>query len=213
LRQAFQGKRPQPDALQFFHRMPFGKKHAAQNILFRILQGHFIPEIFRMPASRVRLTHRADSSAGIASQSLQVAHHQAPLNFHVIHLLKIRPVFQHFGGEVAVVGQKHQAHGVVVQPSNGINALRQALQAIHQRLAPFRVGHGGHHFRRLIQHDIHAALVGFHGLTGSFDAIGVSVRFRTQLRHYLAVHAHLPAQNQLFSVTPGGDTSARDYFL
>ncbi len=166
-----------------------------------------------MPACCVRLPHRADRPSGIASQTFQVAHHQAPLNFHVIHLLQIRPVLQHFGRKIAVISQKNQAHRVVVQTPDGINPFRQALQTIHQRLAPFRVGHRSHNLWRLIQHDVNAALIGFHHFAGSFDAVRGGVRLRAQLRNHLAIDSHLPAQDQLFSVTPRSDSRSRDDFL
>jgi hypothetical protein len=176
LRQTFQIKRPKPDAFQFFHRMPFREKHAAQNIFLGILQRYLVPEIFRMTPRRVRLTHRADSPAGVASQPFKAAYQQPALNFHVIHLLKICPVLQHFCRKIPIVGQKNQAHRVVVEPPNGIHALGQTFQAIHQRLAAFRISHGGHDFRRLIEDDVNASLVGFHRPAGGFDAVYVSIR-------------------------------------
>jgi hypothetical protein len=127
LRQTFQSERAESDAFQFFHGMAFGKKHASQNVFLGILQRNFIPEIFRVTARGIRLPHRANGAAGVASQTLQVAHHQPAFNFYVVHLLKIGPVFQHFRGEITIVGQKNQAHRVVVEPPNWINTLRQTL--------------------------------------------------------------------------------------
>jgi hypothetical protein len=213
LRQTFQSERSQPDAFQFLDRMPFGKKDAAQNIFLGILQRHFIPEIFRVAARGVGLAHRADRSTGIAPQAFQIAHQQPTLNFHVVHLLKICPVFQHLRREIAIVGQKNQAHGVVIQTSNGIHTFRQTLQAIHQGLAPFRISHGGHNFRRLVQHYVNAALVGFHRATSGFNAVDLSVSFRAELGDHLPVHAHLPAQDKLFGVPPRSNSRTGNNFL
>jgi hypothetical protein len=84
--------------------MFFGEKDAAENIFFGILQGYFIPEIFRVTASGVGLSNGANGSGGIAAEAFEISHHESAFNFYVVMLLKIGPIFQHFGGEIAVVG-------------------------------------------------------------------------------------------------------------
>jgi len=84
--------------------MFFGEEHPAENVFFGILQSHFIPEIFCVTASGVGLANGANGGAGITAEALEVFHHQTAFNFYVVMLLQIAPLFQHFGGEVAVVG-------------------------------------------------------------------------------------------------------------
>jgi hypothetical protein len=83
--------------------MFFGKEDAAENVFFRILQGDFIPEIFCVTACGVRLAHRTDGGGGIAAQAFEIVHHETAFDFYVVMLLKVGPVFQHFGGEIAIV--------------------------------------------------------------------------------------------------------------
>jgi hypothetical protein len=78
--------------------MFFGEEHAAENVFFGILQGDFIPEIFCVTTGGVWLAHRAYGSGGIAAKTLQIFHHETAFDFYVVMLLKIGPVFQHFGG-------------------------------------------------------------------------------------------------------------------
>jgi hypothetical protein len=84
--------------------MFFGEKDAAENIFFGILQGYFIPEIFRVTASGVGLPNGANGGGGIAAETFEISHQETAFDFYVVMLLKIAPVFQHFGSEVAVVG-------------------------------------------------------------------------------------------------------------
>jgi hypothetical protein len=103
--------------------MFFGEEDAAKNIFFGILQGDFIPEILSVAARGVGLANGADGGAGVAAESFELVHHEAAFNFHVVMLLKIGPVFQHFGGEISIVGEKNQATGVIVEATDGIHAL------------------------------------------------------------------------------------------
>jgi len=82
----------------------FGKKDAAENVFFGILQGNFIPEIFRVAAGGVGLANGANGGGGIATETLEISHHESAFNFYVVMLLKVGPIFQHFRGEIAVVG-------------------------------------------------------------------------------------------------------------
>jgi hypothetical protein len=82
----------------------FGEEHAAENVFFGILQGDFVPEIFCVTACGVGLANGANGGACVAAEAFEFFHDEAAFNFYVVMLLKIAPVFQHFGGEIAVVG-------------------------------------------------------------------------------------------------------------
>jgi hypothetical protein len=84
--------------------MFFGEEDAAENVFLGILQGDFVPEIFGVAAGGIGLANGADGGSGVAAQALELFHHETAFDFYVVVLLQIAPVFQHFGGEVAVVG-------------------------------------------------------------------------------------------------------------
>jgi hypothetical protein len=84
--------------------MFFGEEDATENVFLGILQGNFIPEIFRVAACGVGLADGADGGAGAAAEALELFHHETAFNFYVVMLLKVGPIFQHFGGEIAIVG-------------------------------------------------------------------------------------------------------------
>ena len=83
--------------------MFFGKEDAAENVFFGILQGNFIPEIFGVTACGIGLANGANGGSGIAAEALEVSHHEAAFDFYMVMLLKVGPIFQHFGGEIAIV--------------------------------------------------------------------------------------------------------------
>ena len=194
LRNTIQTERAEADAFQFFNGMLRGGKHAAQNIFFGILQSDFIPEISGVATGGVGLAHGADRRTGIAAEALQLSQHQAAFNFHVIGLLKIGPVFEHFGGEVAVIGQKDEAAGVVIEAAHGVDALRKSAETIAERFAAFGIGESGDDLGRLVHDDVNAALVvGFDEFAGGFDAIMLYVGFGAEFGDDQAVDADLAA--------------------
>jgi hypothetical protein len=103
--------------------MFFGEENAAENVFFGILQGDLIPEIFGVTARGVGLADGMYGGGGVAAQALEIVHQEAAFDFYMVVLLKVGPVFQHFSGEVAVVGEKNQAASVVIQAADGIHAL------------------------------------------------------------------------------------------
>ena len=84
--------------------MFFGEEDAAENVFFGVLQGDFVPEIFGVAAGGVGLANCANGGGGVAAEAFEIFHHEAAFDFYVVVLLKIGPVFKHFGGEIAVVG-------------------------------------------------------------------------------------------------------------
>ena len=190
-----------------------GKQHPPQQVALGIFQRDFVPKVCDVPARRVRLPHRTHACSSFAAKLIELLRSQAALHFDVIHLRKVLPTLQHLSREIAVVGKKNQSGRGVVEAPHRIDAFRQAAQKIAQRLAAFGVGHGGHHFRWLIQQNVHAALFRGDHLAGGFDAVGAGVGFGAQLRDHVAVHAHLTAGDELLCVAPRSDPRARDYFL
>src|SRR6266851_5759380 len=196
------------------------EQHPPQRIAFRVLECRFVPVIRRVPAPirsesarRVRLPHCSHPRPNLLPQPLQIGERQHAFDLHVIHLRQVRPVFQHLRRQVPVICQKHQPRRRIIQSPHGINTFGQSTQAIPQRLAPFRIGHCRHHFRRLVQHDVDAPLLSFHDFPGRFDPVFPRIRFGSQFRHHAPVHAHLSAQDQLLRVPPRRNPRPRNYLL
>src|SRR5258708_235864 len=190
------------------------EQHSPQLFLLRIPNPHFIP-IIRSPPSRcIRLPHRLHLHANFFSQPLQVQQRQHPFHFHLINLFQLRPVVEHFRRQVAVVRQEHQPRRRILQIPHGKHALGQSPQTIAQRLAPFRVRHRRHHFRRLVQDKVNAA--SFLRLDDSprrLNPVLRRVRLRPQLPHHVPVHAHLSAGNQQLSMPPRSNPRPRNNLL
>jgi hypothetical protein len=191
----------------------FGEEDAAEDVFFGVLEIHFVPEIFGVTAAGVGLADGAEFGSGVAAEAVEVAHQETAFYFYMVELLEMRPVFEHGGGEIAVIGEEKDPAGVVVEAADGIDAFGQALEAISQGLAAFGVGHGGDHFGRFIENDVNAALVVFDEFAGGFDAVCVGVGFAAEFGDYLAVDSDLSADDELFGMPAGGDAGSGDYFL
>src|SRR6266581_727685 len=196
------------------------EQHPPQRIAFRVLKCYFVPVIRRVPAPirsesarRVRLPHRPHPCPNLLPQPLQIGERQHAFDLYVIHLRQVRPIFQHFRRQVPVIRQKHQPRRRIIQPPHRINALCQSTQTIPQGLAPLRIGHCRHHFRRLVQHDVDAPLLSFHDFPGRFNPVFPRIRFGSQFRHHAPVHAHLSAQDQVLRVPPRRNPRPRNYLL
>src|SRR6266581_5570701 len=196
------------------------EQHPPQRIAFRVLKCHFVPVIRRAPAPirsesarRVRLPHRSHPCPNLLPQPLQIGQRQHAFDLHVIHLWQVRPIFQHLRRQVPVVCQKHQARRRIIQPPHRINTLGQSTQTIPQRLAPLRIGHCRHHFRRLVQHDVDAPFLSFYDFPGRFNPVLPRIRLGAQFLHHAPVHAHLSAQDQVLRVPPRRNPRPRNYLL
>ncbi len=101
----------------------------------------------------------------------------------MINLLEIGPIFQHFGGQIAVVGEEDQAAGIVIEAADRINTFGQPLETVAESFAAFRIGESGNHFGRFIEHDVDATLVGFNEFAGGFDAVVFGISFAAEFGH------------------------------
>src|SRR5260370_6283545 len=132
-RQTFQIQRPQPDPLEFLHRMLPREQRPPQRVPLRIPQRRLIPEISHpaasapsQPARCVRLPDHPHPRARLFPQPLQIFRRQSPFHFYLIHLRQIPPIAQHLRRQIAVICQEHQPRCRIVQSPHSINALRQS---------------------------------------------------------------------------------------
>src|SRR6267142_5031225 len=207
-------QRPQPDALQFLHRMHLLDQHAPHLFLLRIPHPHFVPEIRCAPARCVRLPHRLHPHANLFSQPLQVRQRQHSFYLDVIDLLQLRPILQHLRRQVAVIRHEHQPRRRILQIPHRKHALRQSPQKVSQRLPPFGVRHRRHHFRRLVQQNVHAPrLFRFDDSPRCLNPVFRRVRLRPQLPHHAPVHLHLSALDQQLRMPPRSNPRPRNNLL
>src|SRR5690242_11572162 len=202
-RQALHRQAPQSNPHQFLHRMHFLHQHTPQLFFPRIPHPHFIPEIRRPPARRVRLPHRFHLQPSFFSNSVQIRQRQHPLYLDVIHLLDLRPVLQHLRRQIAVIRQKHQPRRRILQIPHRKHPLRQSPQTVSQSLSPLGIGHRRNHLRRLVQRQIYVSLRGLSDRSSRrFDLVCCRIGLGPKFPHHHAVHAHLSAQDQLLGVPP-----------
>src|SRR6266404_4105297 len=205
---------PQPDALHILHRMLLLDQHAPHLFLFRIPHPHFIPKIRRASPRCVRLPHRLHSYANLFSQPLQVRQRQHSLHFDVIHLLQLRPIFEHLRRQVAVIRHEHQPRCRILEIPYREHALRQSPQKVSQRLPPLRVRHRRHHFRRLVQQNVHAPpFFRFDDSPRRLNPVFRRVRLRPQLPDHAPIHAHLSAGDQQLRMPSRSNPRPRNNLL
>jgi hypothetical protein len=128
-------------------------------------------------------------------------------------LLEIGPVPEHGGGEVAIIGEKHQAAGAVVKRTDGIDTFRKATEKIAERLTAFGIGKRGDNFGRLVHEQINVAALGFHEAAGGFDLVARGIGLGAQFRDDFTVDADLAGKDELLGVATRGNAGVGDDFL
>ena len=102
---------------------------------------------------------------------------------------------------------------MIFEPSDRENALRDTVEQIEQRAAPFRVAHRGDYFRRLVQEQVHQRLPRLQELARDLDVVAGLIGFRAELRHSCAVHGHQSGSDHFLRVSARGNSRARNNFL
>lgn len=108
-------------------------------------------------------------------------------------------------GKIAVIRQEQQTLGIVVQPADRIYADLDAFQQIMHHGPSFRVGHGRHKTRGLVQHNIGRRLSGVNEFAVNLDMIFGWIGLGPELGHDRPVHPHPALGNKLFRGPARGD--------
>jgi hypothetical protein len=166
-----------------------------------------------MTAGGVGLTKSAEPRAGVFAETLEIFEGEASLNFDVEELLEIRPVLEHRGSEVAIVGEEDEAAGVVVERADGIDAFGKAAKEIAQGFASLGIGKSGDDFGRFVHEEIHVTALGFDEAAGGFDFVFGGIGLRAEFGDDFAVDANLAGENELLGVPAGSDAGVGDEFL
>ena len=131
------------------------------------------------------------------------------------HVLAQHPVtgVRHSEGKLPVVGQDHQAFGVVVEPAHGEDPLGDlATEQVEDRRPPLRVLRRRHKPPRLVEKDISQALRGLEALPVDLHRVGAQVGLVSQFRG-AAVDGDPALADQLLSLAPGAYAGAGDELL
>jgi hypothetical protein len=174
---------------------------------------HFIPKVGGVTAGGVGLTKGAELGAGVLAETLEIFEGEASFNFDVEELLEIRPVLEHGGSEVAIVGEEDKAAGVVVERADGIDAFRKTAKEIAEGFAAFGIGERGDNFGRLVHEEIHVAALGFDHAAGGFDFVLGGIGLGAEFNDDFAVDANLAGENELLGVAARSDARVSDDFL
>ncbi len=210
---AFQGEMGEGDALYFFDGMQLLEEGTAENVELGAAGVDFVPEIGGAAASGIGLADSAEARAGFLAKTIEFLERETALDLDVINLRKMRPGFEHGGGEIAIVGEKDEAGVGVVEGADGINALGKAAQEIAQGAAALGIGEGGDNFGRFVEEEIDVIFFRFDEAAGGFDLVLGGIGFGAEFGDDDAVDAHLAGEDELLGVAARGDAGVGDYFL
>jgi hypothetical protein len=111
----------------------------------------------------------------------------------------------------AVVGEKQQACGILVQPAHGIYPLGN-INKVHDNL-PAPVTAATDIAPGLVKHDVDHGLAWLNKTPGHFHLVGLRVDLNPQLRHDPAVDLNRSVLNMVFGFPSGADARMGNVFL
>jgi len=209
----FDGERAEADAMNFFDGVMFAEKSAPEGFEFGAEHADFVPIVGGVAAHGVGLANDFHFDAGLLVEALDVGERKHALDFEMIGLLEMIPVFEELGGEVAIVGHEDESGGGVFEITDGINALREAAKKIAKGFASFRIGECGDDFGGLVEEEVDVALIGIDGAASGFDFVLGGIGLGAKFGDDFAVDADLAGEDELFGVTAGRDAGSGDDFL
>jgi hypothetical protein len=107
--------------------------------------------------------------------------------------------------EFAVVGEEHQAFGVVVEPADVEEPFGAVAEVIGDRGAAAVVRHGGQHLPRLVERQVHDVLADRNSLAVDADDLGLRVDAGAEPADDLPVDLDPPLADELLAVPPAAD--------
>src|SRR5882724_5225979 len=177
----------------------------AHFVFFGAAHAHFVPIVCGVAACGVRLAQSLHFCANVFAKALQIIAGEHAFHFDVIDLLDIVPALEQVRGEVAIIGEEHQAGIGIFEIANGVNAFGKSAQQIAQRFAALWIGERGNNFRRLVKQQINFAAFGGNFFTGDFNFVRVGVGFGAEFADDFSVYFYLAADDELLGVSAGRD--------
>ena len=149
-----------------------------------------------------------------AAQRFQVAVGEAAVHERLVGLVDVLAGVQQVLRQVAVGGEEQQARGVAVQAPHREQAWKAvAGDQVGHAGALLRVAHGGEVAGRLVEHQVHGALVELDGHAVDLDVVAVDINFGAQLGRDLAVDGHAAGGHQVLRAATARHAGARQKTL
>ena len=149
-----------------------------------------------------------------ATQRFQIAIGQGAVYQCLIGLVDMLAGVQQILRKVAVGGKEQEARGVAVQATHREEPRKAvARDQVGHAGALLRIAHGGEVAGRLIEHQVHGALVELDGHAIDLDMVAVDIDLGAQLGRDLAVDGHASGSHQVLRAAAARHTRARQTAL
>src|SRR5690348_13902686 len=123
-----------PHSLELHHALPRAFKHSAYLVVTAFHEGDFIPGLIAF-GNHANLARRRGAAVqhDAVLEAREIFWRWLALQLDVVSARNSGSLGSQKIGEIAVVRQQQQAGRVVVKPADGVNALLDALEQLHNR--------------------------------------------------------------------------------
>ena len=173
----------------------------------------FVPKIGGVAAGGIGLADDADDGLCLCAQLIEFVEIETALHFDVIDLLDVRPRFEHGVRERAIVSQKDESAGGVIEIAYRIDAFRKTTQEIAESLAARGICEGGDDLGGLVQDQVDRLSDFFDEAASSLNLVDSWIGLGAEFTDDVAVDQNLAGENELFGVAARSDSGMRDDFL
>ena len=149
-----------------------------------------------------------------ATQRREIAVGQTAVHECLVGLIDMLAGVQQVLRQVAVGGKEQKARGVAVQATHREEPRKSvARNQVRHTGALLRVAHGGKVAGRLVEHQVHGALVELDRHAVDLDTVAVDIDLGAQLGRDLAVYRHTTSGHQVLRTAAARHTRARQKAL
>jgi hypothetical protein len=134
-------------------------------------------------------------------------------DLHEVRLLHIGSGARELVGQFAVVGDEQQAFAQVVEAANGIEALLDLREELHDRGTAFGIADSCDESLWLVEHVVAMAFGALQELAVNPDVIAGGVGLCAELGDNLSVDLHAALRDEFFGVAAAGDAGLGKYLL
>ena len=133
-------------------------------------------------------------------------------HLHQIRLLDAEARVHQLERQVAVVGQEQQAFAVLVEPADGVDALRHMRHEIDGARPAGGIVIGAEVAARLVDEPVDRPL-DMQRLAIDGDGLFARLDLRAEFAHHLSIDRDTAAHDQFFTVAPGADARVCQKFI
>jgi hypothetical protein len=134
-------------------------------------------------------------------------------DFDEIFFGDVRAGFRKFLGEGAVVGEEEEAFAGVVEAADGIDALGERAEKLHDGGAALGIRDGGYVAFGFVEHEVEEALGRLDGFAIDADGVSIGIGLGAEFGDDLAVEGDAARGDDLFGFAAGGDAGGGEDFL